>query len=135
MKLQLRGSAQPAPSILDGETLPDFIDPFVKCVEACVKASVVKVEYVSHDQKSENPVVSFHVDQHLLDHVTDGDNNFPQDVHRVPHFREIDIVILEDCSRWAGCWPSIRSVGMLAKSGVKSGYRVQIKSLLNFYDV
>ena len=103
MKLQLPGSAQPAPSILDGETLSDFIHPFVECVEACVKASVVKVEDISDDQKPENPVVSFHVGQHLLNHVTDGNNNFPQDVHRVPHFRENDLLILEDCSR---CWPA-----------------------------
>jgi hypothetical protein len=100
-----------------------------------VKASVVKVEYVSHDQKSENPVVSFHVDQHLLYDVTNGNNNFPQDVHRVPHFRENDLLILEDCSRWAECWPSIRWVVMPAKSGVKSEYRVRGKSLLNFRDV
>jgi hypothetical protein len=53
-----------------------------------VEASVVKVEDISDDQKSENPVVSFHVEQHLLYHVTGSDNNFPQDVHRVPHFRE-----------------------------------------------
>jgi len=52
MKLQLPSAARP--SILDGETLPDFIDPFVECVEACVKASVVKVEDISHDQKPEN---------------------------------------------------------------------------------
>jgi hypothetical protein len=80
---------QPGPSIFDGETLPDFIDPFVKCVEACVKTSVVKIKYVSHGQKSENPVVRFHVHQNQLNRVTDENNNVPQDVHRIPHFEKL----------------------------------------------
>ena len=59
--------------------------PFVKCVEPCVKASVVKVEYMSHDQESENPEVSFDVAQHLLNHVTDGDAC----EIRIPHPKQI----------------------------------------------
>jgi hypothetical protein len=49
-----------------------------------VKASVVKVEYVPACENSENPVVGFHIDQHLLDRVTDRNSNLPQNVHRIP---------------------------------------------------
>jgi hypothetical protein len=71
------------PSIFNGKTFPDFIDPLVQRVKSCVKTSVVKVKYISGCQKSENPVVSFHVDQYLLNRVTDKNNNVPQDVHRI----------------------------------------------------
>jgi hypothetical protein len=33
------------PSILDGKTLADFVDPPVECVEARVNAAVVKIKY------------------------------------------------------------------------------------------
>jgi hypothetical protein len=49
-----------------------------------VKASIVKVEYVPACEKSENPVVGFHIDQYLLDRVTDRNSNIPQNVHRIP---------------------------------------------------
>ncbi len=75
---------QPNPSIFDGESLPDFIHTLVQRIESCVKASVVKVKYISTCEKSENPVVSFHVDQYLLNPVTDKNNNVPQHVHRIP---------------------------------------------------
>ena len=71
------------PSIFNGETLPDFIYSLVQRIKSGVKTSVVKVKYISGCQKSENPVVSFHVDQYLLDRVTDKNNNVPQDVHRI----------------------------------------------------
>jgi hypothetical protein len=31
-------------------------------------------------------VVTFHVDEHLLDRVTDRNNNVPQNVHCIPRF-------------------------------------------------
>jgi hypothetical protein len=71
-------------SIFDGETLPDLIDPLVKRIEASVKASVVKIKNIAASQESENPVVSFHIDQHLLDRMTHKNNNVPQGVHRIP---------------------------------------------------
>jgi hypothetical protein len=77
------------PSILDGEAFPDFVDPLVERVEAGVNAPVVKVEDISQDQKSEDPVVTFDVDQHLLDRVTDRNNSVPQNVHRIPRFEKM----------------------------------------------
>jgi len=75
--------SQPTPSIFNGKTLPDFIHPLVKRIKPGVKGSVVKVKYVPDCEKSENPVVSFHVNEYLLDRVTDKNNNVPQDVHRI----------------------------------------------------
>ena len=72
------------PSIFNGETFPDFIYSLVQRIKSGVKASVVKVEYVPACEKSENPVVGFHVDQYLLDRVTDRNSNLPQNVHRIP---------------------------------------------------
>jgi hypothetical protein len=71
-------------SIFDGETLPDFIDPFLERVQARVKASIVKVKYIAAGQEPENPMVSFDVDEHLLDRVTDKNQNVPQNIHRIP---------------------------------------------------
>jgi hypothetical protein len=78
------------PSIFDGEAFPDFIDPLVEGIEPCVQASVVKVEYVPAGQKSENPVMRFHIEQHLLDRMTDSNYNVPQDVHRIPRSKRED---------------------------------------------
>ena len=75
---------QANPSIFNGETFPDFIYSLVQGVKSGVETSIVKIEYISSCQKSENPVVSFHVDQYLLDRVTDRNNNIPQGVHRIP---------------------------------------------------
>ena len=72
-------------SIFNGETFPDFIYSLVERIKSGVKGSVVKIKYVPDHQKSENPVVGFHIDQHLFDPVTDGNNNVPQNVHRIPH--------------------------------------------------
>jgi len=72
------------PSIFDGEPLPDFIDPLVERVEARVNGSVVEVENIPAGQNSEDPVMRFHVDEHLLNRVTDKNSNVPQDVHRIP---------------------------------------------------
>ena len=77
-------SRSPNPSILNGETFPDFVYSLVQRIEPGVKASVVKVEYVPACEKSENPVVGFHIDQYLLDRVTDRNSNIPQNVHRIP---------------------------------------------------
>jgi hypothetical protein len=76
------------PSIFNGETFPDFIYSLVQRIKSGVKGSVVKVKDVPDNQKSENPVVGFHVDQHLLDPMTDQNNNVPQNVHRVPRSRK-----------------------------------------------
>jgi len=83
--------SQPNRSIFNGETLPDFIHPLVQRIKSGVKASVVKVKYVPDCEKSENPVVSFHVNEYLLDRVSDRNNNVPQNVHRIPPARENDI--------------------------------------------
>ena len=77
---------QPYPSIFSGQTLSDFIDPFVKRIEPCVKASVLKVENITQGQKSENPVMTFDTDDRLLDRVTDRSDNALQDDHRIPPF-------------------------------------------------
>jgi hypothetical protein len=71
-------------SIFDGKTLPDFIDPLVKRIEASVKTSVVKIKNIAASEESENPVVSFHIDHYLLDRMTHKHNNIPQSVHRIP---------------------------------------------------
>jgi hypothetical protein len=76
--------SQPNRSIFNGETLPDFIHPLVQRIKSGVKASVVKVKNVPKCEKSENPVVSFHVNEYLLDPVSDRNNNVPQNVHRIP---------------------------------------------------
>jgi len=54
----------------------------------------VQVEYVSEGKKSKNPVVTFHVEQYLLDPVTDKDKDVPQKVHRIFPARENYTVIL-----------------------------------------
>jgi hypothetical protein len=82
---------QPRPSIFDGEALPDFIDPFVQRIEPGVEPSLVKVKNISERQKSENPVVAFHVSQYLLDRVTDGNNNAQQNIHRLPHSEKMTL--------------------------------------------
>jgi hypothetical protein len=63
-----------APSKLNGQTFPDFVHPLFKRVESGVKGFIVKVKYVAQHEKSEKPVVTFHVEQHLLDRATYGDN-------------------------------------------------------------
>jgi hypothetical protein len=71
------------PSQLDRQPLPDFVHPLFKRVESGVKIPVVKVEDVPQRDKPENPVVTFHVKQHLLDAMRHGDNRIQQKVHRV----------------------------------------------------
>ena len=61
----MRG-VRPNRSVFDGQTLPDLVDPLVQRVEPGVKASVLQVEDISGRQKSENPVVTFDVDDDLL---------------------------------------------------------------------
>jgi hypothetical protein len=72
------------PSIFNGQALSDLIDPLVERVEAGMKASVLQVENIAEAQKSENPVVAFHIDEYLLDRVTGRSDNTPQSVHRIP---------------------------------------------------
>jgi len=74
---------KPSISTFDGEALADFIDPFLEGIEASVNASVVKIEYIGRGQKSENPVVGFHIGQHQLKRVTHINHNVPQNVHRI----------------------------------------------------
>jgi hypothetical protein len=76
MRPRDRGRSQLStdPSKLEGQTFPDFVHPFFKRVESGVKAFIVKVKYVAQHEKSENPVVTFHVEQHLLNRMTYGDN-------------------------------------------------------------
>jgi hypothetical protein len=81
---------QPGPSIFDGEAFPDFIDPLVERIESRVKASVVQIKYVPAGQKSENPVMAFHVEEYLLNRMTDRNNNVPQNVHRTPRLKRED---------------------------------------------
>ena len=54
----------------------------------------MKVKYVPDCEKSEYPVVSFHVNEYLLDRVTDRNNNVPQNVHRIPPLEKM--MFLED---------------------------------------
>jgi hypothetical protein len=91
--------SQPNRSIFNGETLPDFIHPLVQRIKSGVKASVVKVKNVPKCEKSENPVVSFHVNEYLLDPVSDRNNNVPQNVHRIPPLEKM--IFLEDQRCWA----------------------------------
>jgi hypothetical protein len=79
------------PSIFNGQTLSDFIDPLVERIEAGMKASVLQVENIAKAQKSENPVVTFHIDEHLLDRVTGRSENTPQSVHRIPRLENMTL--------------------------------------------
>ncbi len=49
-----------------------------------MKRSVVKVEDIPGCEKSENPMVGFHVNQYLLNRVADRNNNEQQNVHHIP---------------------------------------------------
>jgi hypothetical protein len=71
------------PSKLDREPLPDFVHPLFKRVESGVQVPVVQIKYVPQRDKSENPVVTFHIEQHLLDAMRHGGNRIQQKVHRV----------------------------------------------------
>jgi hypothetical protein len=62
------------PSKLKGQTFPDFVHSLFKRIESGMKGFIVKVKYVAQHEKSEKPVVTFHVEQHLLNRVTYGDN-------------------------------------------------------------
>jgi hypothetical protein len=53
-------------SIRDGKTFPDFIDTLFQRIKSGVQAFVVKVEQISDDGKSKNPVMRFHVNQNLV---------------------------------------------------------------------
>jgi hypothetical protein len=87
-----RPPAAASGSIFDGEAFPDFIDAFVERIEARVNGPVVKVENIPPGEKSENPVMGFHVDEYLLNRVTDGNNNVP---HDIPHFEKRDFRFLD----------------------------------------
>jgi hypothetical protein len=74
----------PTSSVFNRQALPDFVDPLVERIEPGVKGPVVKVEDVASGEKSENPVMAFHVHEYQLDRVTDRNNDVPQNVHRIP---------------------------------------------------
>jgi hypothetical protein len=82
-----RGACNPATfcagrnSIFDGEPFSDFIDAFLQRIEAGVQASVVKVEKISDDEKSKNPVMRFHVDQNLVHGMPHRGYHAPQRIH------------------------------------------------------
>jgi hypothetical protein len=80
---------QANPSIFNGETFPDFIYSLVQRIKSGVKASVVKVKDIPACEKSENPVMTFDVDEYLLDRTTDKNNNVPQNVHRIPRSQKM----------------------------------------------
>jgi hypothetical protein len=84
-----RDWSQANPSIFNGETFPDFIYSLVQRIKSGVKASVVEVKDIPACEKSENPVVTFHVDEYLLDRATDRNNNVPQNVHRTPRSQKM----------------------------------------------
>jgi hypothetical protein len=56
-----------------------------------VNGPVVKVKYIPAGQKPENPVVGFHVDQYLLNRVSDGNKNVPYEFHRIPQFEKMSL--------------------------------------------
>jgi hypothetical protein len=72
-----------ASSIIDGEALPDFIDPLFERIEPCMKSAVVEVEDISECKQSEDPMVALDVNQNPFDRVTDESNDTQQNVHRV----------------------------------------------------
>jgi hypothetical protein len=84
-------------SILDGETLPDFVEALFERVEASMKRTVVEIEDIAKREQSEDPVMALDVDQHRLDRVTDESNDTQQDVHRaLPIPTRIPRLILPD---------------------------------------
>lgn len=44
-----------------------------------MQISVMQVENIAQRRKPENPVVAFDIDQRLIDRVTEGGDNAPQD--------------------------------------------------------
>jgi DNA-binding cell septation regulator SpoVG len=62
------------PSKLKRQAFPDFVHPLFQRVKSGVQVSIVKIKYVSRREKSENPVVAFHIEQHLLNAMTRSDN-------------------------------------------------------------
>jgi hypothetical protein len=78
------------PSEFNGETLPDFVQPLFKRVKSGVNGLIVKVENIAARESPENPVVAFHVDQHLFNRVTRGGNYAEQNFHRDPRLGEME---------------------------------------------
>jgi hypothetical protein len=60
-----------------GETLSDFIKPFIERVEPSVNALVVKVKDVTDYDDAKKPVVTIQVAKNLVGSVADVDNEFP----------------------------------------------------------
>jgi hypothetical protein len=83
-KLEAHATGRPRASrnsIFDGKPFSDFIDTFLQRVEAGVQASVVKVEQISDDEKSKNPVMRFDVDQNLVHGMPHRGYHAPQRIH------------------------------------------------------
>jgi hypothetical protein len=83
-KLEAHATGRPRASrnsIFDGKPFSDFIDAFLQRVEAGVQASVVKVEQISDDEKSKNPVMRFDVDQNLVHGMPHRGYHAPQRIH------------------------------------------------------
>jgi hypothetical protein len=104
------GAVRTTASIFGSQAFPDFIDPPVDGVEPGVKAFVVKIEDVTHGQKSKDPVVTFNVDDHELDGVAGRYNDVPQNAHMFPRSKD-DISISEELKLMRGsarrrldCW-------------------------------
>jgi hypothetical protein len=74
-------------SIRDGKTFPDFIDTLFQRIKSGVQAFVVKVEQISDDGKSKNPVMRFHVNQNLVRRMPHRGNDAQQEFHRILLFR------------------------------------------------
>jgi hypothetical protein len=89
------------PSKLERQPFPDFVHPLFKRVESGVQVPVVKVKYVPQRDKSENPVVTFHIEQHLLDAMSHGDNRIQQKVHRIPCSTEIETPVRKSAPGFA----------------------------------
>jgi len=68
-------------SVIAGNTLSDFIKPFIKRVKPGMKALVVKVEYVADYDEAKEPVVTIQVAEDLVGRTADADNEFPQGAH------------------------------------------------------
>jgi hypothetical protein len=64
-----------------GNTLSDFIKPFIKRVKSGMQAFVLKVEYAADHHEAKKPVVMVQVTNNPIDRAADEDNEFPQGTH------------------------------------------------------
>jgi len=83
-----------------------------------MQTSVMQIEDIAQGGKPENPAVAFHIDQRLIDRVTEGGDNAPQDVRRIPLY-ENDGLPVRIPAAISGASARLRSFAMLAQIGVK----------------